>query len=54
MRTLDHRDRQIKNEAEIFPLEVYESPWVLFHGTTNVSAEQIDLQGFKGCSDLAL
>lgn len=47
MLTLDYRDRKLESSEEIFPAEVNESPWVLFHGTTNVSAPHIETGGFK-------
>jgi hypothetical protein len=47
MEILDCRDMQVSNVDQIFPVDVLESPWVLFHGTTNVSATHIELAGFK-------
>ena len=52
MKLVDHRNSQIKFGAEIFPIDIYESPWVLFHGTTNVFANNIERQGFKWTDDL--
>ena len=43
----DYRDQILGVQSRPFPSEINESPWVLFHGTTNVSESRIESHGFE-------
>lgn len=46
MELFDYRDAPLPRDARVFPAHLNLSPWVLFHGTTNVSEDEIERRGF--------
>lgn len=47
MKVFDYRLRENNNSRKCFSRSIYNSPWVLFHGTTNVFSQLMEEFGFK-------